>query len=152
MPMEIRNEPFLLSDDPARLDLDAICGFLSQTYWAKHRPRELVAKSIRHSVCVGVYHDDRQVAFARAITDRATFAYLADVFVLEPYRRRGLARWMVESLLAHPELKHLRRWCLLTRDAHALYRPFGFGEPQQMEDHMERLQPCLPRVDGPELT
>jgi len=139
--METRNGPFLLSDDPARLDLDAICDFLSQTYWARHRSRELVEKSVRHSVCVGLYHEGRQVGFARAITDRATFAYLADVYVREAYRRRGLARWMVQSLLTHPELKGLRRWCLVTADAQALYRPFGFAGPPRPEEYMELLRP-----------
>jgi len=141
MPFEFHNGEFTLSDDPARLDLGVIFSFLSQTYWAKTRSRAQVEKSLRHSLCVGVYRSNEQIAFGRAITDRATFAYLADVFVLEPYRRRGLGRWLVEGLIGHPELEGLRRWCLVTQDAHKVYRPFGFQRPEHPDHYMELLRP-----------
>jgi len=141
MHFELQNGEYTLSTDPARLDVDAIYTFLSQTYWAKHRPRAVLEKAIEHSLCFGVYHGSDQIGFARAITDRATVGYLADVYILEPYRRRGLGRWLVQSILAHPELKNLRRWVLLTRDMHELYRQCGFAAPQNPHDYMERTQP-----------
>ena len=141
MHVELSKGEFLLSTDPARLDLDAIYAFLSQTYWAKNRSRELVEKSIRNSLCFGVYRGRDQIGFARAVTDYATFAYLADVYILEPYRRRGLARWLVQSVLSHPELKGLRRWSLVTQDAQELYVQCGFSELQHPERFMELLRP-----------
>jgi N-acetylglutamate synthase-like GNAT family acetyltransferase len=138
--LELKNGEFSLSTDPARLDGDAIYDFLSQTYWGKARSREVIEKSIRNSLCFGIFHAGRQIGFARAVTDYATFCYLADVYILEPYRRRGLARWLVNSVLAHPELKNLRRWCLVTRDAQDLYRKCGFQPLQSPEQYMEFLR------------
>jgi GNAT superfamily N-acetyltransferase len=100
--------------------------FLTRSYWAQGVPREVVLRSVRHSLCFGAYHGGRQVAFARVITDRATFAYLADVFVVESHRGRGIARRLMSVIRAHPDLQGLRRWSLATRDAHGLYRQFGF--------------------------
>ena len=117
---------FTISTDPSRIDLDVVHGYLSTSYWAAEIPRELVARSIAHSLAFGIYQGAVQVGFSRVITDRATFAYLADVFVLEEFRGRGLARWMMEVIVAHPELQGLRRWMLATRDAHGLYRQHGF--------------------------
>ena len=118
---------YRVSTDPRRLDLDVIHGFLSQqSYWAEGIPRDVVERSIRNSLGFGVYDDDRQVGFARVVTDRATFAYLADVFVLEAQRGRGLSKWLLECVLAHPDLQGLRRWHLTTRDAHGLYAQYGF--------------------------
>lgn len=141
MGFEISNGPFLLSTDQQLLDLDAVYGFLSGTYWAQHRPRSVFEVAVRNSLCFGIYREFLQVGFARAITDRATFAYLADVYVLEPYRRRGLGTWLVQSILAHPELMQLRRWCLLTQDMHELYRKCGFDTPANPDHYMEKLQP-----------
>lgn len=148
MAFETQNGEFILSTDPARLNFDAIYSFLSQTYWAKDRPREVFEIAIRHSLCFGVYRSGEQVGFARAITDRATFAYLADVYILEPYRRRGLARWVITSVLSHPDLKALRRWALMTRDMHELYRQCGFVAPAHPEDQMEKVQP-YPKPNPP---
>jgi GNAT superfamily N-acetyltransferase len=100
--------------------------FLTRSYWAQGVPREVVLRSVRHSLCFGAYDGGRQVAFARVITDRATFAYLADVFVVESHRGRGIARRLMSVIRAHPDLQGLRRWSLATRDAHGLYRQFGF--------------------------
>jgi GNAT superfamily N-acetyltransferase len=138
---EGRRGEFLLSTDPARLDFDAIHAFLSQTYWGRNRSREILELGLRHSLCFGVYREREQVGFARAITDCATFGYLADVFILEPYRGQGLGRWLVESVLAHPELREIRRWALLTRDMHALYEKCGFTTPERPGDYMEKTQP-----------
>jgi GNAT superfamily N-acetyltransferase len=128
MAVERKHADYTLSDDPARLDLDVIHGFLAGSYWSPGIPRETVARAIAHSLCFGVYLGPEQVGFARLVTDRATFAYLADVFVLEPHRGRGLSRALMELVLAHPEVQGLRRWLLATRDAHGLYRKFGFSE------------------------
>jgi pyridoxal 5'-phosphate synthase glutaminase subunit Pdx2 len=115
-----------ISTDPARLDLDVIHGYLARSYWAEGIPRETVARSLRGSLCFGLYHAGAQAGFARVITDRATFAYVADVFVLEPHRGRGLGKRLIAAIQSHPELQGLRRWLLGTRDAHGLYRQFGF--------------------------
>ncbi len=117
---------FLISTEQSMLDLDVIHGFLAESYWAAGVSRETVARSIENSLCFGVYHDARQIGFARVISDYATFAYIADVFVLEPYRGRGLAKELMATILSHPDLQGLRRWNLGTRDADALYAQFGF--------------------------
>jgi GNAT superfamily N-acetyltransferase len=148
-PREWRREGFAVSDDPARLDLGVVHGYLARSYWAAGIPRATVERSIAGSLPFGVYHlgeaGERQVGFARVVSDFATFAYLADVFVLEEHRGRGLARWLMEVIVAHPDLQSLRRWSLVTRDAHGLYRPFGFRDLAAPERHMERLDPDLYR-------
>lgn len=126
-----------ISDDPHRLDIDAIHGFLSQTYWSPGIPRTVVARAIAHSLCFGVYREGAQVGFARVITDRATFGYLADVYILEPHRGLGLSRRLVEAIRAHPELQGLRRLMLATRDAHALYAQHGFSPLAAPDRFME---------------
>jgi len=129
---------FLLSTDPARLDLDVIHGFLTNCYWAKGIPREVVARSIEHALCFGVYDGSgAQVGFARVVSDFATVAYVGDVFVLESHRGRGLGNWMMECIMQHPALQSLRRWILLTRDAHGLYSQFGFTPVKSPERYME---------------
>jgi GNAT superfamily N-acetyltransferase len=115
-----------ISLDPAEMDVAVIHATLSNSYWARGIPVETVRRSLAGSLVVGAFDGDHQVGFARAVTDRATFAYVSDVFVLDDYRGRGLARRMMEALLAHPELQGLRRWMLATRDAHGLYAKFGF--------------------------
>lgn len=118
---------FTISTDPAHLQVDIIHQFLStESYWAKGIPREVVERSIAHSLCFGLYDGSQQVGFARTVTDRATFAYLADVFILPAYRGLGLAKWMMETIQACPDLQGLRRWMLGTRDAHELYKQFGW--------------------------
>jgi GNAT superfamily N-acetyltransferase len=121
--------------------------FLTTCYWAKGIPQEVVARSIEHSLCFGIYHEVgatlRQVGFARVISDFATIAYLGDVFVLEPYRGRGLSKWMMECITQHPQLQGLRRWILLTRDAHALYEKFGFRPLRAPDRYMELHRPDI---------
>lgn len=149
---EWRRDGFTISTDPAKLDRGAIHDFLTGSYWATGIPREVVDRSIDGSLCFGVYDrqdQDRQVGFARVITDFATFAYLADVYVLESHRRRGLAAWLMESILAHPKLLGLRRWMLVTRDAHPLYQKFGFRELAHPERIMEMTFPGIYENDAP---
>jgi GNAT superfamily N-acetyltransferase len=140
--VEYRRGEFLISTDPARLDLDVVHGFLTNCYWAKGIPREVVARSIEHSLCFGVYEDTgTQVGFARVVSDFATVAYLGDVFVLESHRGRGLSKWLMQCVMEHPALRNLRRWILLTRDAHGLYSQFGFTPVTAPERYMELHRP-----------
>jgi GNAT superfamily N-acetyltransferase len=136
----VRGE-FEITTDASRIDLNAVHQFLARSYWAAGIPLAIVERSIKNSLCFGIYKDTRQVGFARVITDRATFAYLGDVFVLPEHRGQGLAKWMMECIVAHPDLQGLRRWSLLTRDAHGLYRQFGFTELKSPERWMERHHP-----------
>jgi GNAT superfamily N-acetyltransferase len=119
---------FTISTDPARLDREVIHRFLAGSYWAPDIPRDIVDRSIDNSMPFGIYEGTRLVGFARIITDRATFAYVADVFVLDSHRGRGLALWLMETIRVHPELQGLRRWVLFTRDAHPLYRKVDFQD------------------------
>jgi GNAT superfamily N-acetyltransferase len=123
-----RRDEYLISTDASLLDLKVVHGFLSTSYWAAGVPESVVARSIENSLCFGVYRGEEQAGFARVVTDRATFAYLADVFVLEEHRGRGIGKWLVEVILSHPDLQGLRRWMLATRDAHDLYRKYAFTE------------------------
>ena len=142
--VEQRRGEFLISTDPALLDLDAIHGFLTNCYWAKGIPRETVARSIEHSLCFGVYDGGgKQVGFARVVSDFATVAYLGDVFILESHRGRGLSKWMMGCITSHPALQGLRRWILLTRDAHALYAKFGFTPVAKPDRYMELHNPAV---------
>jgi GNAT superfamily N-acetyltransferase len=136
--IESRRGEFLISTDPARLNFDVIYGFLTNCYWSKGIPREVVARSIEHSLCFGVYDGSgAQVGFARVVSDFATVAYLGDVFILESHRGRGLSKWLMECITQHPALQGLRRWILLTRDAHGLYEKFGFTSVKAPERYME---------------
>ena len=133
-------DEFTVSSDPAAVDLDAVHAFLRSSYWAADIPRELLARAIANSIPFSVLHDTRQVGFARVITDRATFAYLSDVYILEEYRGRGLARRLMEAVMAHPDLQGLRRFSLTTRDAEGLYRQFGFTPLATPARHLEILR------------
>lgn len=134
MHREWQRDGFTISTDPTRLDLDGIYAYLRNSYWASGIPRDVFERSVRHALCFGIYEGARQVGFARVVTDFATVAYVGDVFVLEAWRGRGLSRWLMEVVMAHPELQGFRRWILLTRDAHGLYTKFGFtplGDPSR---------------------
>jgi len=127
--VELSKDGYLLSTDKQKLDTSLIHQYLSnETYWAPGVPLDVVQRSIDNSVCFGIYHNGIQVGFARVVTDKATFAYLADVFVLPAHRGKGLSKWMVSFIHDHPELQGLRRWLLGTRDAHGLYRQFGWTD------------------------
>lgn len=134
---------FQIDTDKARLDRALVHGFLTESHWARGISLHLVERAIDHSLAFGLYREGRQVGFARVITDLATFAYLADVFVLAPERGRGLALWLVRTILAHPDLQGLRRWLLGTRDAHGLYRRCGFAEPPPPFAFLERHDPSV---------
>lgn len=129
---------FTIATDPARFDVAVIHGFLTRSYWAEGIAEATVRRAIAHSLCFGVFEGQRQVGFARVVTDRATFAYLADVFIVEPCRGQGLARWMLQLILDHPDLQQLRRWILATRDAHQLYQHLGFTALAAPARFMER--------------
>jgi GNAT superfamily N-acetyltransferase len=134
---ERRRGDLLVSTDRSRLDVDLVHRELASTYWATGIPRDVVARSIAGSIAFGLYDAGLQVGFARVVTDLATFAYLADVFVVEAHRRRGLGDWLVESILLHPRLQNLRRFALITRDAGALYERHGFTAPSEPSGYME---------------
>ncbi len=129
---------FRISTDRADFDLDAIHAYLSASYWAAGIPKETVARSIANALCFGVFDGDTQIGFARVITDRATFAYLGDVYILDPYQGRGLGTLLMQTITAHPDLQGLRRWSLVTRDAHRLYVRFGFHPLPDPIRYMER--------------
>lgn len=140
--IENRRGDYVISTDPDRLDLAVIYEFLTNCYWAKGIPRDVVARSIEHSLCFGVYDGiGAQVGFARVVSDSATFAYLADVFVLESHRGHGLGKWLMECIMQHPALQGLRRWVLVTRNAHGLYSQFGFTSLESPERYMELHRP-----------
>jgi GNAT superfamily N-acetyltransferase len=132
---------FTVTCDPARMAPAVIADFLASSYWAKGIPLATVEKSMAHSLCFALLDGDRLVGFARVITDRATIAYLGDVFVLPEYRGRGLSKWLMECVVSHPELQGLRRWILATGDAHGLYEKFGFTPLKRPEIFMERHDP-----------
>jgi GNAT superfamily N-acetyltransferase len=134
---DYRKGEFTVSTDRGRIDLDVVHGFLTACYWAKGIPRDVVARSIENSMCFGVYADNKQVGFARVISDYATYAYIGDVFVLESFRGRGLGKWLMECIMQHPRLQGLRRWSLVTSDAHGLYAQFGFGPLKKPQNYME---------------
>ena len=126
MSVEERRGEYWLSSDLARMDVDVVHDYLSREYWSRGIPRDVVERSMQNSVCFGVFCGAEQVGFARVISDFATFAYVADVFVLEQHRGRGLATWLMQFVMQHPRLQGLRRWALATRDAHGLYEKVGF--------------------------
>ncbi len=126
MSVEERRGEYWLSSDLDRMNIDVIHGYLSREYWSEGIPRDVVERSMQNSLCFGAFCGEDQVGFARVITDFATFAYIADVFVLEQHRGRGLATWLMQFVMEHPRMQGLRRWALATRDAHALYEKVGF--------------------------
>jgi len=129
--MEWQHGEFRLSDDSAELDLDVICALLATSYWAADRPREVIERSLAGSLCVGLYRQGRQVGFARAVSDYATFAWIGDVIIHPEHRAAGLGKWMVKTLFDHPRLQ-VRQQVLATRDAHGLYERFGFIRVEYM--------------------
>jgi GNAT superfamily N-acetyltransferase len=139
------NGTFTVTCDPARLDRAVVADFLASSYWAKGIPPATVERSLANSLCFALLDGDRQVGFARVISDLATIAYLGDVFVLPEYRGRGLSKWLMECVLDHPDLQGLRRWILATSDAHGLYEQFGFTPLKKPENFMERHDPNVYR-------
>lgn len=138
MILEYNKNIYLVSTDKSKLQINVIHNFLKDAYWSKNIPKEYVGKSIEHSLCYGVYCDNKQVGFARVITDYVALAYIADVFIVEEHSGKGLSKWLMECLLANPELQSVRGWSLKTKDAHGLYKKFGFIPPEIPEWIMER--------------
>jgi GNAT superfamily N-acetyltransferase len=145
---EFRKGEFTVSTDRELIDLDVVHGFLTECYWAKGIPRGVVARSIENSLCFGLYAEGKQVGFARIVSDYATYAYIGDVFVLESFRRRGLGKWLMECVMQHPRLQGLRRWSLVTSDAHELYAQFGFAPLKKPENYMELHRPDVYQQTG----
>jgi len=145
---EFRKGEFTASTDPALIELDVIHGFLTNSYWAEGIPREVVARSIENSLCFGLYTQGKQIGFARVISDYATYAYIGDVFILESFRGRGLGKWLLECIMQHPRLQGLRRWSLVTRDAHTLYAQLGFTPLKNPQNYMELHQPDVYQKAG----
>ena len=145
--MEWKQGEFTVTDEREDLDIETIHNFLRESYWAKGIPRPIVEKAVNNSLCFGLYHNSTQIGFGRAVTDQATFAYLADVFVVPAYRGRGLGKWLVSCVLAHPELQGLRRWLLATLDAHGLYEQNGFVALRKPEWFMEINDPDIYQHD-----
>src|SRR5260221_837630 len=140
--MTVQKGDYIISTDKDKLDVAFIHDFLSKkAYWCLDIPFETVKRSVENSLCFGLYHGDGQVGFARVITDYATIAYLGDVFIILDHRGNGLSKWMLEQIMGFPDLQGLRRWILLTSDAHELYRQFGWGAVASPEKYMELVDP-----------
>ena len=137
---ETQRDQFTISTDPARLDIDAVCDFLTRAYWANTRPRERTERAIQNSLVFGVYDGDKQIGVARVVTDYSIFAYLCDVFIHEEYRAHGLGKWLIQTVMEHPDLKDMRRWVLVTNDAHGLYQQFGFTTIEDPERWMQSFR------------
>lgn len=135
--LEIHRDRFTISTDPARLDIDVICDFLTRAYWANTRPRERTENAVRNSLVFGVYDNEKQIGVARVVTDYSIFAYLCDVFIHEDYRAHGLGKWLLQTILDYPDLIEMRRWVLVTNDAHGLYKQFGFTAIEDPEHWMQ---------------
>jgi len=150
---------YLISDDTQLIQLDVVHEFLSHSYWAKDIPKDIVSRSIQNSLCFGLFTAESatqasdpavpktQVGFARVVTDRATIAYLGDVFVLPEHRGQGLSKWLMDCLMAHPDLQGLRRWMLFTADAHGLYEKYGFTSSAKPDRYLEIARPGLYQKD-----
>lgn len=139
--LEAHRDNFTISTDPTRLDADAIAEMLARAYWAQGRPRERVDRSLANSLVFGLYDGEKQIGLARVVSDYAIFAYVCDVFIHEDYRAQGLGKWLMQTVHSHPDLQGLRRWALVTRDAHELYRQFGWEMLASPGSWMEILTP-----------
>lgn len=140
--MRSTRDEFEIDTDRSRLRVDVIHAFLrDESYWARERTLEQTKTAIQNSICFGLYRGERQIGFARVVSDKATFAYVGDVFVIEEFRGRGLSKWLMQVIVEHPDLQGLRRWVLATRDAHGLYRQFDFAELRFPERWMEKTAP-----------
>ena len=139
--IEVHKDNFTISTDPSRLDRNIIADMLTRAYWAKGRPRERTERALENSLVFGIYDGDKQIGLARVVSDYAIFAYLCDVFILEEYRAHGLGKWLMETVMSHPDLQGLRRWTLATRDAHGLYQQYGWNPLNNPNGWMEILNP-----------
>lgn len=135
--VDYKKDDFYVTTDNRKIDLDAVCALLSQSYWANTRTKDVVIKSLENSLCFSLFHCEKQIGLIRVITDLATFAYLCDVIIDQEYRHGGIGTWFMGCVFEYPDLKDLRRWCLLTRDAHEFYKKFGFSNLDNPEKYME---------------
>lgn len=138
---ESHRENYLISTDTTLLNVDAICDFLTRAYWAQGRPRERTEQALKNSLVFGVYEGSRQIGVARVVSDYSIFAYLCDVFIHEDFRGRGLGKWLMQTILSHPDLIDIRRWVLVTNDAHGLYKQYGFASIEDPEHWMQMFRP-----------
>jgi N-acetylglutamate synthase and related acetyltransferases len=136
---DYRKGDFYVTTDPGRVDTEVVCSLLAMSYWAYSRRRDVILKSLENSLCFSLFEKDKQIGLARVVTDYSTFAYLCDVIIDEKYRHKGLGTWLMECIINHPDLQSLRLWCLITRDAHGLYRKFGFTGLTNPEGFMMRF-------------
>jgi GNAT superfamily N-acetyltransferase len=142
---------FTISTDKSLIDFETVYNYLNdESYWAQGIPAETLKRGIEHSICFGVYHQNKQAGFARVVTDNATFAYICDVFILAGYQRLGLSKWLMQTIKQHPDLQGLRRWSLATLDAHGLYTQFGFTELARPDRWMEIFAPYKKQDQGEE--
>ena len=137
------NSDYRISTNKTEMDIDAIHAYLTNSYWGKGISRDVVARAIQGSLCFGMFHNDDQIGFARMVTDKATFGYLADVYILPAHQSKGLGKKLVEAVLQHPELQGLRRIMLATKDAHSLYRSYGFTELSEPQRFMQKWNPNI---------
>ena len=136
---ETQKDNYIISTDPARLDIDAITAMLTRAYWAQGRTHEMIARYVQHSLVFGIYYENQQIGLARIVSDYTTFAWLCDVFIHEDHRGKGLGKWLMETIHSHPDLQGLRRWLLATRDAHGLYEQFGWTPLDNPERWMNKF-------------
>ena len=144
--MDFIKDKFYISTEKEKMDIDLIHSFLTRSYWAEGISKEIVSRSIEGALCFAVFENEKQIGFARMITDRATFAYLADVFIIDEYRGLGLSKWLMEVIMSHPDLQGLRRLMLATRDAHELYKKFGFTSLNNVDRWMHIHYPDVYKV------
>lgn len=137
--IEYKKDDFHITSDFSKLDINAVCSLLQQSYWANSRERNVIIKSLENSLCFSLFHKDKQIGLVRVITDCATFAYLCDVIISEEYRHQGLGVWFLECVFNYPDLQNLRRWFLATKDAHEFYKKFGFNSLENPEKFMEKF-------------
>ena len=139
--MTVAKNQFTITTKKEKFDVEFIHSFLTRSYWAEGISKEVIKRSIEGALCFGLFENDKQIGFARMITDKATFAYLADVFIIEEYRGRGLSKWLMEVIMSHPSLQGLRRMMLATKDAHGLYEKFGFTPLNNVDRWMQINDP-----------
>ncbi|MFH0736673.1 MAG: GNAT family N-acetyltransferase [bacterium] len=137
MEYQLSKDNYTISTKKSKLNIESVVLLLAQTYWASERTKKIINLSIKNSLCFGLYDGEKQIGFARVVTDYAIFAYLCDVIIAEEYRGKGLGKWLVESIMLHPQLQGLKRWLLATRDAHGLYKQFGWRKVDPPENWME---------------
>lgn len=136
--LEYQKDDFKITTDPGKVDIDAVCSLLAGSYWAKFRKRNVIVKSLQNSLCYSLFHQDKQIGIVRVVTDYATFAYFCDFIIGSEYRHKGLGTWMLECLFENPDLKKIKIWFLITKDAHELYRRFKFDNLIHIKKFMIR--------------